>query len=164
MFLMSCEMPAARAQAFGPAQHLLAGPQLLAHASLAELALQRRHQARGVALEDEVVDAEVHGLDRCLLADGARHDDEGHVAPALLHDAERRRGIELRHGVVAQHEVPVRRGQRIAQRWLGVDAAPVGLEPGALESPHRQRGVVFVVLDEKDAKRPGHVTSPEVAG
>ena len=68
------------------------GAELRLHQGLGD----RRSQARQPILEQIVGGARSHGGDGAVLADGARHQDEGDVQPAGLEQGQGRQTIELR--------------------------------------------------------------------
>ncbi len=70
----------------------------------------------------------------------------------LVHDLERPAGVELRHRVIANDEVPFLR-EHPAQAELRVDALEVGVRGEPLHLQLEQEGVVFVILDDQDAGR-----------
>ena len=75
---------------------------------LAQLALDRGAEPAQVVLEDVVVRAGAHGLDRRVLADGARDDDERDVGVVVAEQAQGVGGAEALHRVVARGRRPRR--------------------------------------------------------
>ncbi|MDR7586545.1 MAG: hypothetical protein QN158_13300 [Armatimonadota bacterium] len=98
-----------------------------------------------------VVGASLHRLDGHILAHRTRHDEEGKVHLALLEQAERVHRRELRHGEVAEDEVPGRLLQRVGEGSGGLHAPPGWDVARLLQLADQQERVVLVVLDDQDA-------------
>ena len=64
---------------------------LAPHFGIAQLAVDRRNEAVEIVLDDVVVGAVLHRVDRDLFADRAGHENERHFQAAVAHHRERRR-------------------------------------------------------------------------
>ncbi len=118
---------------------------------LAQRALDGRHQAREVLLQHIVDRAGAQCLDRALLADGARQEQERHVGGPLAGDAQRGHAVELRQREIGEHQLGPELVQLADQRRLGLDPSPVTSDVRALDlvgSPFR---ILLDVFDEEDA-------------
>jgi hypothetical protein len=96
-----------------------------------------------------------------FLADPAAHDDERQVHEALgPQQVERREGVEGRHVVVGDDEVP----RLVLEGGLhlpgGVDPPGGRLVAAASELPEEQQGVVLRVLHEQHPERGAHFRHP----
>ncbi len=138
------------------------------------LTFDRRRQPDQVVLEHVVVGARPHRLDRRVLADGARDDDECAVDAARLDRLQRVGRTEVGHRVIADDRVPLGVGDGGVERRRILHLMRFDPIARALELAHDQQYVVFRVLDEEDSKRAGcarrrsrhHVVdlAPAVAG
>ena len=77
-----------------------------------QLTVDRGRQPRQIVLQDVIVRARAHRLDRCILADRSRHDDERTVELARLQGSQGLARAEMRHRVVADDDIPRGVGQR----------------------------------------------------
>ena len=82
---------------------------------------QRGHQARHVVLQQVVAGAVAHRLDRCVLADLARQQQEGHARAARLQQVQRHQAREARQVVVGDDRVPLLL-ERAQELRFGIDA------------------------------------------
>ena len=89
-------------------ERLLAFPLPPSQLRLLEGVLHGGSESPHPVLEDIVNDPEADGRDREVLADGARHDDEGDLQAAFLEDGQSLHGIELRQVEVAENQFDVR--------------------------------------------------------
>lgn len=153
------------------AQHRLAvvqrrerAPALGADARLAELALDRGGEAGEVVLHQVVVGAAAHQLDRGLVADGARHHDEGQVEPARVQLGERAARVEAGQVEVRQHHVPGLAGERRAHLRRALDAAMVQREAGPPQRAQHQQRVALGVLHHQHGERARRGVGARVRG
>ena len=114
----------------------------------------------GVVLQDEVLRAGLHRLERGGHVDDARDEHERHVEASLVDHAERIHAAEAREAVVGEHQVPLRTVERACQSRGVFHPLRDKLEIGARQLTHDQVGVVGVVLDEEYAERDRHATCP----
>ena len=108
---------------------------LAAHLGVTQLPLDGRDQPPEIALGEEILRACLHRLDRDVLADRARDEDEGRIGITRPQQGEGRRAAERRHAVVANHEIPrmTIEGGRHGRR--GVDPLVCRLVARALQLP-----------------------------
>ena len=99
----------------------------------AQLAGDGGGQAGEAVFDDKIVRAAAQGGGGLLFADGAGDDDEGQVLAAGAQELEGGRDVELREGIVGQHQVPRAGGQRVAEGGAGGDALDLGSVAGQLE-------------------------------
>ena len=110
-----------------------------------ERALDRGAQAPGVVLEYVVGRAHSDRLDRALLADRSRHEDERKVHAVLANHRQRPGPAEGRHGVVGDREIPLLPRERGGQRLGGIDALVYTPATGPLAPvPRRNTGLSTV--------------------
>lgn len=97
-------------------------------------------------------------LDRDVLADGARDDDERQVVPEAPHDPQGLRCAEGGQRIVGHHDVPRPARERLRQRRGGLDALGRHREAAAVQLAQHELGVGLDVLDQQDAEwpHPGH--------
>ena len=98
----------------------------------------------------------MHRLNRDLLANATRDDDEGDIEAAGIKDRQCLQGIELRQVEVGKDELDswIQLGP---EGLLVVDAHPVGIDAAAAEFPQDELCVRVAVLDHQDAHAPcGH--------
>ena len=135
------------------------------HQSVAHLALDGRHEAPQVILQDVVGGARPHGSYGHVLADGPRHDDRRQVGVELVDHRQSVQGAEARQHVVEQRHVPAALGERFAERRLGLHAAPLDLEPAAPQLAEQELRVVGRVFNAQDgdAHRPCLRAPPRAA-
>ena len=119
-----------------------------AQCGLAQFAFDRRHQAGEITFHHIIMGARVHGTDGNIFADIAGVDDERHIREAAVHDFQRFKSAELRHGVVGDHHIPLVAGQRLFQRIGCKDTAEAGFIATPTHFMQQQFGVVFRVLDQ----------------
>ena len=124
-----------------------------AHLGFAQLALDRRDQARQLVLADVVVGARLHAADRHLLADLAGDDDDRHVRRVRADHLQRRAGAEPGHHVVARDQVPSALPQRGLQRRGRVHPFPDRVVTAPLQLAPQQQGVVLRILDHQKTQR-----------
>ncbi len=125
----------------------LGGPAPPSLGRLSQLALDDRDETLEVALQHVVARPGPHGGDRDLLADRAGDEDERYVEAALPQERKRCRTAELRHGVIADHDVPllaVESGAHCGGRLHSLDER---LEAAARELADDQQRVVLGILD-----------------
>src|SRR5439155_7081017 len=85
----------------------LPGPAALAaHLGVAQLPLDGGDQTPEISLGEKVLRTGLHRLDRDVLADRARDEDEGRIEIARSQQGQGRRPAERRHAVVADHQIP----------------------------------------------------------
>ncbi len=72
-------------------------------------------------------------------------------------------GVEGRHGVVAEHDVPALALERLAHRLRIVDPLVDRLEPRAAQCPEHELGVGRRVLHEEHAYRVHGIRRHEVS-
>ena len=128
---------------------------LLPDLGLAQLAGDRRRQAGETVLEDVVVGPGPHRLDRRLLADGPRDDDEGEIHSPLLHDLQGRQAAEAGHPVVGDDGVPAAPGQGLAHPLGGVDPLVLQGQARGAQLLGDQLGVVGGIVDDEEADGTG---------
>jgi hypothetical protein len=112
---------------------------------------QRRHEPGEVALLEVVARAVSHRLDRGLVADLARDEDERNVARARLQQLEREQAGKARQVVVGHHHVPGL-DERFEEGVLGIDPARLRDEAAAHEVGQEQFVIELRVLEMKDPK------------
>ena len=119
---------------------------------LAQAAHDGRTQARESPLDDEVVGARFHRLDRLLLADRPRHDDEWDVYRRLMAKGQRFRSAELRHLEVGNNDVPLASLEGFEHRLPGLHpfGGHVVFEPPELDQ--EELGIVLPVLEDQHAE------------
>ena len=147
-------------------RHALRDHELLAHPllvraglTLPQLARDRDGQPGQIPLEDVVLGAGLHGLDRHRFPDASRDQDEGDVEPGLSQIREREETSVSRHRVVRHDRVPVGRREGGFELDLGRDPLHVEDVAPPLQLPHDERGVVVRVFDEEKAQRPAVLES-----
>ena len=119
-----------------------------------QLALDGRGEPGEVGLVDEVVRAAEQDLDRRLLADAPREDDERRPGPFRgLDNLQRLQGGEPRQVEVAEDDVP-RAAERLAERVGGLDPGPLHGPALVPEVPLHLEHVALHVLHVQNAKRP----------
>ena len=137
---------------------------LPSHPGFDNFALDRRDEAPEVVLHDVVVGSGLHGLDRHVLADRARDDDEGEVELLFLYELESGESAEMGHAVIGDYGVPRAVVECRLHLLCGLDAARAGLIAAALQLPQEEHRVVFGILYDQDTKAPcgifGHFISP----
>ena len=114
-------------------------------------------------LQQVVVSAELHQLDRGAFPDGSRHDDERQVGAVGLLDAEGAFRVELGEAVVGQDEIP-RSLQRSDELRLRRHAIDLAVESGEKELGLDQLGVERIVFDHDDSEGGSHHTSGAAVG
>jgi hypothetical protein len=126
---------------------------LAPHRGVSQLALDRRRQPREVALDDVVLGAGPHRRHGRLFADRARDEDERHVEVAVANQVQRLGAAEPRHGVVGDHDVPLRLIELAAQAVGGLDPNREDVITGAGQLSGDQYRVVLPVFDLQQAQR-----------
>src|SRR5688572_17619882 len=135
------------------ADALLGFGTLLPHFGVTKLAIDRRDQPVEVVLDDVVVGAVLHGVDRDLFADRARYENEWYFEAAVTHHGQRRGAAETRHRVVRDHHVPVVLIQGCGKRLFAVDAGVVRLVSALPQVFNEESRVVLVILDQQQSQR-----------
>jgi hypothetical protein len=155
---------AGEADALRLGQERLAQPQLLhrllalgALARFAQRAAHRADDARQTLLQHVVGGADLHRLDRHLLAQRAGDEDEWQLGALLHGEPQGRHAVEGRQREVRQDQVV--RAARESRRVVAPRVHPgdvAGDAPG-LEHPLDELGILGVVLEVQDAQRRVHV-------
>ena len=133
---------------------------LAAHLGVTQLPLDGRDQPPEIALGEEILRARLHRLDRDVLADRARDEDEGRIGIARAQQGEGRRPAECRHAVVADHEIPRMTIQCGRHGGRGVNPLVCRLVARLLQLPQQQSGVVFGVFRDQHPQRHAHRQAP----
>ena len=107
-----------------------------------------------MTLHDVIVRPGLHGLDRDIFADGARHEDERQIPVASPQERQRIASAEPRHREIRDHHVPRLPTQRGGQPGCRLDALPGWIEASPPQLAHQQRRVVVGILDDQDVERP----------
>ena len=114
---------------------------------LAQLALDRRGQARQVVLDENVVRARLEHLDRGFLADGPGDHQEGNVRAVLLEDLDGGEGVEAGKGIVADDEIPRFVFERGAEVIGLVHAARVDGVAGLFEVADDEQDIILGIIE-----------------
>ena len=122
---------------------------------LAQLALHRGEQTRHPLLREKVVRAGAQDLDRVVLVERPREDDEGDVGAFCARDRERRQGVELRHPAVGDDHVPRAVLQGRPHGVARLDALEGDPVSAPIELPQQEARVVLRVLDHQQAQGSG---------
>ena len=145
------------------AQPVLTRGELLLRLETLAMFLRRQQRAlhgRGepieAILEQVIRRARVQAAHRLLLADGAGHDDERHIQPALFQQRERLQPCEFRHRVIADDDVPRPAAQRRRHGLRRVHALVLGQEIADAQHAEHEQGIVFHVLHQQDSQGPAH--------
>ena len=125
---------------------------LAPHLGIAQLAVDRGNEPVEIVLDDVVVGAVLHRLDRDFFADRAGHENERHFEAAVAHDRERRGSAEAGHRVIGDDEIPVALSSASVSAFGGIDAREIGLVPALPQVLDQERGVVFRVLDQQESQ------------
>ena len=125
-------------------------------ATLADLALDHGHEPAEVVLEDVVVRARSHRLDRRVVRDCTRDDDERDVALGFLHDPQGAEPTEFRQLPVGDDHVPGAGVQRGSHRRGGLDPLEVKQWMVTPELVNDELGVTRRVFDQEHAQRAAH--------
>ena len=136
------------------------GPDLV----VAQLAFDRKRQSRQLALQDEVVRAPLHRLDRHLLAHDSRDHDERQLASRRAHYRQRVEPVEPRHRVVRYHQVPTALCQRLPHCLRRIYPLIIQVAAAAPELQHRKLGIIRRVVDEQYPPRSDQVPFLESTG
>lgn len=104
-----------------------------------------------------------HGLDRYLVADGTRDDDEGEVLAALVEDLQGPEAVPRRQAVVAHHGVPLLCLKRRSHRLFGEDLASHYGHARVLKRLDDEDCVVLVVFHQQDADGASDLVRLEIA-
>ena len=139
----------------GLARPLLRAALGVAALSLAKLALHRGDEPGEPSFEDEIARSRLERVDGRLLADRPGDEDDRQVNPPLLDEGEDARGVEARHRVIRDDEVPGLALQRIDHRLARVHPLELGLEAAPPKFAVDEQGVVFGVFDQEHANGPG---------
>ena len=123
----------------------------LAYAGVPEFALDRGHQAREITLLHVVVHTFAHCQCRFAMGHHPGIDDEGYIAPGSLDCIERQHRIQLRHGFVRNHQIPLCRMQRVAQGMLGVHATGNQVVAFSRELRAKQFDIEGRIVDKQKA-------------
>ena len=110
-------------------------------------------EPRELSLQQEVVRACPHRLDRRLLPGDAGDDEKRQIQPRLLQHSESSGSAEMRHVVVAHDEVPLPPLERGSHLRLRLDSLPEGFVATPDELPREEAGVVLGVFDDEHAER-----------
>ena len=119
---------------------------------LGALALHRGSEPGEVVLHEVVVRPGLHRCDGRRLVHRAGDEDERDVQAAFLKSGQCFQGVELRHPVVGDDDVPGRGEERVLERIGGVHAVEAHQPALGLERMDDQGRVRLRVLDEKDTK------------
>ena len=146
--------PALRARAIDPDGRMLdqglvarlGGAQRRAPFRLAQLALDRGEEALELPFSHPIVRARLHGGHSHLFADRAGNTDERDVEATLAHQRQRREPAEMRHAVVADHEIPTLAIERGRHGGGARDSLMNGLVSAALQLADEQQRVVLGVF------------------
>src|ERR1035441_404402 len=102
-----------------------------------------------------------------ILANGARHNDEGNVQTQVLEQLQCPRGLQLRHPIVRQNHMGWRL-QVIQIFGLCFQSDAGWIEPASAQLVHHQLGVLRTILQNQDADgnrdSVGAISSSELAG
>jgi hypothetical protein len=105
------------------------------------------------------------GVDRAVLADGARDEHERHAGGLLAGQLERHHPVEsIRHAEVRQDDVRVELHQRAEILLARLDAPEFQLVPQPAQLAQLQLGVVLHVLEHEDPQRLAHGRDLRSAG
>jgi hypothetical protein len=116
---------------------------------LTQLAIDDRNQPGQPALDEKIVSPCFERLDRDVLTDGSRDDDEWQVETALVKNLESLPGRKRGHRVVGDDEVPLLVAKRGAHRLCGFHTLPGEIVTGTHEGADEESLVVLRVLDEQ---------------
>jgi len=105
----------------------------------------------------------LHGLDGNRLADRAGDDNHRDIEFRLLDRGKCCLRAETGQVVVSDNDIPGVVRQRRLEVSTGIDALKIRSVTTLAQLAHKQRGVVFGVLDQQDAQQRRHVFSPGAA-
>src|SRR5262249_41245491 len=124
---------------------------------LAQRAAHRADDARQALFQHVVGGADLHRLDRHLLAELSRHEDERQLGALLDGELQRRQAVEGRQRKVGQDEVERIALERREELLARLHSRDIAVDAARLEHALDELGVLRVVLEVQDAQRSGHL-------
>ena len=135
-----------------------------AFGGLSNFSLDRRHQARQVVLDQDIVRARLEYLDGGLFAHRPGNDQKGNVWPDLLEDRDRGQRVESGQRVVADDDVPGLLLEGGAKGIRRVHAVGVDRVAAFFQVANDEKNIVLGVLEKQNAELGAHVRPPSALG